>query len=395
MSKRNFADWLQGYCSLVKHTEAPLLNHFWGGVGAIAGALRRHVWIDHGTFKWYPSFYIIFVCPPEVISKSTNAGVAMEILEAVPGIHFGPDNITWQSLVTSFANTSEEFQYGEEFIPMSAQMFFSSELGLLVDFNDRQMINILIDFWDGRKSFKKETKMSGNDIVIAPFISILACTTPDWIAANLPAIAVGGGFTSRCVFVYADKKERLVAHPKHHMPADFKDKQMLLLQDLEHIATNLIGEFHFSKEAIEWEETWYQKLWTSDRAHATPDDLKALQRRHTHINKLAMIVSVARSDSLLIEQTDFELADLMLRQTAEQYPMVFSRIGQSDVAQQATRFLEIIKAKGEIPYDQAYAVVHTHFPDARDYEGILMGLVRSGQVVIVMGAEGLVLRPKS
>ena len=390
---RNFKDWLPNYCKLVEHTEAPKLNHFWSAVGAVAGALRRHVWIDHGTFRWYPSFYIVFVCPPEVLSKSTNAGVAMEILEAVPGIHFGPDNITWQSLVTSFANSSEEFEYNGEYIPMSAMTFFSSELGLLVDFNNREMINVLIDFWDGRKSFKKETKMSGNDVVVAPFISILACTTPDWIASNLPTVAIGGGFTSRCIFVYADQKEKLVAHPKHHMPKDFKETQMKLLQDLEHISTKLVGEFRFTPQAIQWEESWYQHLWTEERLGASPDDLKALQRRHTHLNKLAMILSASRSDELIITQEDFELSDMMLKQTAEQYYKVFSKIGQTDAAQQALRFLEIVRAKGgAVPFESAYSLVHAHFPDFRDFEGIVAGLCRSGQIQMTSTAEGLMLK---
>ena len=59
-------------------------------------------------------------------------------------------------------------------------------------------------------SFKKISKHAGNDDVVNPWINIIACTTPAWIAGNFPEYMIGGGFTSRCVFVYADAKERFV-----------------------------------------------------------------------------------------------------------------------------------------------------------------------------------------
>lgn len=388
LSKRNYPDWLPAYVSLVKHTEAPKLNHFWAGVGAIAGALRRKVWIDHGTFFWRPSMYLIFVAPPEVISKSVTAGVAMSMLQEIPGIKFGPDSMTWQSMITSFAEASESFEYEGLWHPMSALTYFSSELGLLVDFNDRALINVLIDFWDGRNSFKKQTKMSGNDIVEAPFINIVACTTPDWIASSIPAIAVGGGFTSRCIFIYAEKKERLVAHPGAHIPADFHEKRTKLLQDLEHISVNLVGKFGFTDGARKWEEDWYNHLWSVERENATPDETKALQRRHTHLNKLAMIVSVSRGDSLCITEDDFELADTMLRETALQYDRVFSRIGQPDSAAQVQRFIEFVRIKQPVGFDEAYRLVHTHFPDFRDFEGITSGLIKAGILSMVLVNPG-------
>lgn len=387
MSRCN-ADWLNAYVKLLNYTEAPALNHFWAGVGAIAGALRRRVWIDHETFKWYASFFIIFVAPPEVISKSVTAGVAMDMLGEIPGVHFGPDSITWQSLVTSFAGCGESFELNGSWYPMSALTFFSSELGLLLDFRDTGMINVLIDLWDGRKKFEKKTKMSGDDMIEAPFISILACTTPDWIAASIPAVAVGGGFTSRCVFVYADKKERLIAHPKKHVPADFQPRRQSLLADLERIST-LAGEFKFTDAAVEWEEEWYDHLWTVERAQADSNQTKALQRRHTHLNKLAMILSVSRSDSLCIDVEDFELADVMLRDTAVHYDKVFSRIGLSEASMQTEILLDFIRKKGgTVPFSEAYRQVHLSFPNYHDWEGVFMGLTQSGKLM----SDGVNLR---
>jgi hypothetical protein len=82
--------------------------YFWVGVSAIAGALRRKVWIDQAYFRWHPNMYIILVAPPGIVSKSTTASVAMRLLRRVPGIKFGPDVVTWQALVGAFAEATEK-----------------------------------------------------------------------------------------------------------------------------------------------------------------------------------------------------------------------------------------------------------------------------------------------
>ena len=94
MTTRNYADWLKAYLKYAEATEAPQHMHFWSGVSAVAGALRRKVWIDQAYFKWYPNFYIVLVAPPGIVSKSTTVGIAMDLLRKVPGIHFGPDVVT-------------------------------------------------------------------------------------------------------------------------------------------------------------------------------------------------------------------------------------------------------------------------------------------------------------
>lgn len=100
---RYFDNWLPAYVNYAAVTEAPRRMHFWAGVSAIAGCLRRRAWLDQKRFSWFPSFYVIFVAPPGVVSKSTTIDIAMDLLNKVPGVKFGPNAITWQALVTAFA----------------------------------------------------------------------------------------------------------------------------------------------------------------------------------------------------------------------------------------------------------------------------------------------------
>jgi hypothetical protein len=396
---RLLKDWLPAFMAYTAGTEAPRMMHFWCGVSAIAGALRRKVWIDMKRFRWTPTFYIIFVAPPGIISKTTTMDMGMDLLKQVPGIKFGPDVVTWQALVGKFAEAQESFQYGDEWVPMSPLTLASGELGNLIDPQDRDMINFYITMWDGRSSFEKVTKSSGNDMIEAPWINMIGCTTPHWIADNMPAATVGGGFTSRCIFVYGDAKEAFIAYPDEHVQSDHETRAAALVHDLEHIATNLIGPYELPEESRVWGRDWYKKLWTTKSALMSDDRLDGyMARKQTHLHKLAMVLSASRSDTRIILPEDLILGNTMLEEVEKRLDMVFSRIGRSEESLQAERFIQFVKRHGKLDYAKAYQHIHAYFPDFRDFEGVLAGAIRSGSIrmefsgVPKMGPDGKMMQ---
>lgn len=389
---RNFADWITAYVKYASVTEAPRRMHFWSAVGTVAGALRRRVWIDMRRFTWYPSFYIVFVGPPGIVAKSTTIDISTDLLKQVPGVKFGPNAITWQALVTAFAAASESFEYNAEWIPMSPLTLVASELGSLLNLQDRDMVNLLIELWDGKKKYEKITKMSGNDTVEAPWINLQAGTTPHWIADNMPQGMIGGGLSSRCIFVYGDTKEKYIAYVDEHVGSDDSATREKLIQDLEQIAM-LCGPFTIDAGAREWGQAWYERFW-KDAASRMDDQMLEgyAARKQTHMHKTAMVLSASRSDDLIITKGDLELANVMLEDIEKDMPRVFSKIGRSEDSLQAERFIDFVTRKGEIPYAEAYKMIHIYFPDFRDFEGILEGAVRSGKVMIGSTAAGLTIK---
>ena len=387
---RVFKDWLPAFLEYASVTEAPKKMHFWSGVGAIAGALRRKVWIDQIRFTWTPSFYVIYVAPPGIVAKTTTADIGMDLLRQVPGIKFGPDAVTWQSLVVSFAAASESFVWQEEFHPMSPITLVASELGNLINLQDRDMVNLLITLWDGRKRYDKQTKMSGNDTIEAPWINLQGCTTPHWVAENMPPSMIGGGLSSRCIFVYAEDKEKYVPYVDEVVSDKDSELRLALIQDLEHIAANLVGPFLIEEAARIWGRAWYIKFWKDAKSRMDDQMLEGYAaRKQTHLHKLAMILSVSRSDDLIISEEDLQVADIMLQEIEGDMTKVFSRIGRTEDSLQVERFLQVIERKGRMRYEEAYKAIHAYFPDYRNFEGVLAGLIRSGQLKVVSGVDGM------
>jgi Protein of unknown function (DUF3987) len=385
---RRLTDWLDSYIRYTQGTESPRIMHFFAGCSAIAGALRRKVWIDQVRFKWFPGMYIVFVADPGIATKSTTADLAMDLLREVPGVKFGPDNVTWQSLVTTFAGACESFEYDGQWYPMSAITLVASEFGSLMDLHNQEMINLFITLWDGRPKYEKSTKMSGNDTVEAPWINLLACTTPSWIATNMDQLATSGGLTSRTVYVFAEGKANYIAYLDEYAPKDIEELKANLIHDLEYISMNLAGPFTITPEARTWGRTWYENLWKVHYSADKADWLKGyLARKQAHIHKLAMILSVSRGDSLTLTPDDLILADTMFLSIEADLSRVFSKVGKSPEAIASEKLVDFIRRERVTSYEAAYRMVEATFPNHRDFEGILNGAIRSGR--ITMAQQGV------
>src|SRR3954469_23194853 len=111
---RHFPDFLTAYVeSFAPRSEAPERFHYWCAVHTIAGALRRRVYIDEGTFRWYPNFYIILIGPPGTVKKSTTINVGARLIREMPGAFVGSDCTTWQAFVEEVAQARDMFAEGD------------------------------------------------------------------------------------------------------------------------------------------------------------------------------------------------------------------------------------------------------------------------------------------
>lgn len=394
MTRRNYDNWLEQFVKYAGSGEAPLRMYFWTGVSAIAGALRRQVWLDFKQFKWYPNFYIVLVAPPGIVSKSTTAGIGMDLLRRVPDVVFGPSVVTWQALITAFSEATRSFELNGEFYPMSAMTLESSEFGNLLNPQDKQMIDLMVELWDGKQgTFEKKTKHSGDDKVENPWINLIACTTPAWIAGNFPEYMIGGGFCSRTIFVYADQKREYVAYPDEVVVEDYEEVRANLIRDLE-IISMIKGEFKLSPEARKWGRLWYEKHYTTKNPLLEGDRFGGyLARKQTHIHKLAMVLSAAESDSLVISEEHLALADNMVTDLEADMPMVFAKIGQSQESVTVDRMLGWLRGNGACSYKELYMRFHTHFPGHREFENIIAGLTAAGYISKVQKGTDWVIKP--
>lgn len=384
-SVRNFPSWLNAYLSYSDHSEAPEKFHMWTGIGTVAGALRRRVWIDQKYFQWTPNMYIIFVAPPGIVSKSTTASIGMNLLRQVEGIKFGPDAVTWQALVRELQDAKEMFQLyegEEEYHTMSALTCVCSEFGNFLNPHDREMVDALVSLWDGQVGiWSKITKTQGSDLIENPWINVLACTTPDWIAGNFPDYMIGGGFTSRCVFVYADAKRKLVPYPKYEAQKDHDEQQLKLVQDLGHIANTIAGEYHLSPDARTFGEEWYEAHYANPPRGLVGERFAGyIARKQTHIHKLAMVLAAVEHDKLTIERHHLYNASELVNSLELDMPKVFNRIGVNNDQRIVKQLVHHVWAEGEVENSNLFLKAFSHMT-YREFQGAMDGAYAAGYVI--------------
>jgi hypothetical protein len=286
-----------------------------------------------GHFQWVPNFYLFLVAPPGVVSKSTTLSIGVKLLEQVEGIHFGPEAMTWEALTQALGKSREDILMSvegkDEFYPMSCLSIAAGELGTLINPHNRDLIDALVSLWDGKQgAWEKWTKASGSDKIINPWLNIASCTTPAWITQNFPEALIGGGFTSRCIFVYAEQKRQLIAYPHLHKPLDFGSLRDDLISDLGHIAETFLGPMTLSRGAVEWGTAWYEKHYLEK-----PDDIDLvrfggyLARKQTHMHKTAMVLSAATRDDMVVTEVELQKALSLLEMVEPHMQKVFESIG--------------------------------------------------------------------
>lgn len=315
----------------------------------------------------------------------------MSLLRKVPGVNFGPEAVTWQALMQAFEASTETFPINGTHYTQSAMTIESAEFGNLIDPANREQIDFLVSLWDSKiGSFQKVTKNSGVNNVENPYINLIACTTPAWVAGNFPEYVIGGGFTSRCLFVYAEEKEKFIPYPALNMPKEMAEVQQALVQDLEVIGTQLLGPYAISKEAIEFGEEWYHRFWGGTKPDELDDDRFGgyLARKQTHVHKTAMCIAASNHDELVITKEDLESALAVVTDLERDMVKVFARIGRTQTSVQAERFIRFVQKRQKVSYAEAYQFIHSAFPSAKNFEDIVAGAEKAGYIKIMMVPGG-------
>jgi hypothetical protein len=394
VSQRELPDWLSEFVRNTEWGEPPQRVYFWVGVAAIAAALQRRVWIDMGTFQWLPNLYTVIVGPPGIINKSTTCDLGFaQLLYHVKNIHFGASTLTWQSLYDAFTEVHETIQLDDRTqINQNALVIVSREFGNTINPTDTELIDQLVACWDGMRMAKR-TRMDGEIVIETPSLNIIGCTTPSWISENVPQYLIGGGLTSRMLFVYADKKERYVAYPKRVMPLDYRERQARLLRDLTRIA-QLKGEFLLTEEALDWGTAWYEDFHKNQAQKLDKTLIGGyIARKQTLVHKVAMCLSASSGDSLTITLTDLQRAEAYITKLEEHMPLVYSKIGMSKESSAAETIIAFIERnadkEGWVPWTVIYRYMHKAFPNPEHLEDIVRGLLESGQVKINKSTNSL------
>lgn len=390
---RHFENWVRGYLEYTQYIEPPEVWNYWTAVATIAGALQGKTYFDMGAFEWSPNFYILLIGPAGS-GKSTAINCGMRLLKNVKGVHIGSDSLTWQSMVDEFIDaaaggTGIKARGGMR--KHSSITYCPGELGTFLDPRDKQLMSALTHLWggDGGDDFKRRTRRDGGRTVERPWLNLIAGATPAWIVDNLPASLIGTGFTSRCILVYGAEKKATIAYPRRLAGGAVDGMASRLTEDLGRIA-KLQGEFTLSEDAYRMGTTWYEQFSRQPPVGLSPDDFGGyLNRRQAHAHKVAMCLSAAQGDSMIVEGRHLEEAITILSATEKAMPAAIS--GMHDELKPQLRIEETLRKYGTVPTTELFTRFRSKM-DWRTFCGVLKQLEDAGLLVETMTANGRAVR---
>lgn len=343
MTRRLKGNWVDEYCAYIHPaSEAPVNYLLWSACTGIAACLKRSVWIDRKSWKMYPNMYTVLVGHPG-IGKGSAINPITNIIKESGCANIVGDRITIEYLLEKLAKGFPAVTANG-----TGQVHFTKDSSCLISAAELQVfatasqftLPIMADLWDCREHpFDYGTKTQGKFIIDKPTVSMLGGSTTEWLVQSIPHSAVGGGFTRRVNFIYAKSKDKHLPWPSITGGSVLQD----LIEDLRCIS-QLKGEMKFAKDA----EPVFEDIYKTSDAGDFDDEATAAYKSSlwAHASKLAMTLSVAESDNLIITKEHMQKAVDEVRAVIAGIAMTFRAVGESSMVGAVDKVLQFIEAKG-------------------------------------------------
>jgi hypothetical protein len=273
------------------------------------------------------------------------------------GIKVASTSITREALIHQLKTSSDTSidPITNQINMHSSLTVFSKELTVFLGYNNLSLMADLTDFYDCANSWEYRTKNMGTDTIQGVWVNLIGATTPSLLQTTLPRDAIGGGLTSRIIFVFENEKDHTEVIPL--LTEDEEKLADLLRGDLERISM-MQGEFKVSPAFLDCWVEWYTKIDNEEPPFDDDRFAGYFERRPTHMFKLCMILSASRHDSMILDEYDFDRARKMLENTEIKMPYTFSGLGRDKNSESMQRIMSIIGARKEISQAELQRMVY-------------------------------------
>lgn len=371
---RKLSNWLLAYRDYTAGTESPESFHLWAGLTTLAAAAQRKIRLRHGRLKYHSNLMVVLVGPSGGPRKTTALDMARSLLRDPEEpdvesygqkVELAPEKASGAAIIRRMASIPNKDHQS-----LSA---FIGELGTLLGDKDKDMTDTITNFWDCRTDFEKDTIGRGAEMITAPWLNILAATTPVWLAENLSSTALEGGLVSRGLWVFEAEKQRRIARPTAPDP----QLRMQLVHDLAEIM-KLSGEVQLDDDAGKWYDYWYENLLDKERI-PDPRFLSHRERKGVNVLKVAMLFSLAQGNEKIVNAFDLQQALAYVTDLEEGMTQAFQGVGKNIYSMEYESIKAQIRRGRGVHYKEIIQR-NVHALDKQQIDQILVTLVDAGEV---------------
>jgi hypothetical protein len=335
--------------------------------------------------------------------KNTSINLATEILEASGYAHFSANKTRLEKFLIDLEGaTPDESDADRSAKRNSTNIVFKNlfnedeedctgleprevficapEFNTFMPRGDIDFIAILGDLWDwnnDKRRWKHRLKNSKQVHIYQPTISLLAGNTHAGFQDMFPPQAIGQGFLSRIILVYAEPSGKKISFPETPSASTKQN----LIRTFTDIKQKVVGAASIAPDAKNGLDiiyrTWHEIDDQRFKHYST--------RRFTHLLKLTLICATSRV-STKIEMSDVLLASSLLSFTEADMPKALGEFGKSRNAEAANKIMQkLYEARRPLTLIDLWKVVSSDLEKMKDLGELLANLQQADKIQAVAG----------
>jgi len=335
-NERLLPNWIGGFLQYTSGMPSASIFRQWAAISTLSAALTRRVWTEADQSRIFPNMMTFLVGDPST-GKGFAIKVGQRLLHTIDyshsdnpimkskGIRMGTDSTTGAGL---FDECYDDLairiaEYGNAKIDFRSLVVVAEESATFFSDIDLKMMGRIIKFANCDDRTSERLRKDGvQKHIDRPVLAILAGIQPKVLDRIFPEEAWSMGLLARMNFVVSNEVVKVPAFGSKQKP----DSELFeALQRELAIIANLTGPFLYSEDAASIINTWWLEKADKDRP-THPRLMHYTSKRLEHLIRLCMVNSVARTNSLIVEEDDVTQALSVLYQVEAQAPDMFANI---------------------------------------------------------------------
>jgi hypothetical protein len=367
-----------------KEYESPTSFWRWAAYSTIAATLRTKVYYAHGNSKVFPNIYVILLADSAEFRKGAPIMAARSLISITRATKIFSGTASIQAILEELATDIAD----KSGMPLKggSSIITADELASFF-VSDPRLIPLLTDIWEPRVGDDVYSyKLRSGDIKIKDLCtSMLAASNETFLREVYDSRAIYGGLLGRTYMIKPDET-RPPNSLMFMMDLEKYEKGKKVLVDALFKIKTLEGPVSRTPEAAQIYDDWYNDLYKKYKKH--PDKTGVLQRMHTNVLKLAIVLACANY-SKEITATIFEEAILQVTNLKQNYEVYVMSAGKNNFAQIGTTLLVAAYAKPDKTITRKeFMLKNWNDVTAEDFDKIVETLKTGGVIDInISGIE--------
>lgn len=272
-----------------------------------------------------PNLYFMLVSGPGA-GKSQTVKAVKSVLLPATGFSFVPQSVTRAGLQDYMQENLKTRRAPDgSLLPSNECIALSDEIQGILPEHDIGHLTFYNELYDTLSTYQAVTRSNGTVRLESPYCSIITGVQPAFLAMTIPEQAWGMGFMSRTIMIFDQAKHRTSAFEYDDVDHKLKAE---IIADLKQIRS-LYGYFKWEKGA----RALYEEWWVKNGGPPIPQNKRLAMgynaRRDLHFFKLAMTFSLARSNDLIVSQTDAGRAIEYLVRSEDRMRHIFNEMAST------------------------------------------------------------------